>query len=336
MRFLRTIFTGVLCVFASTSWAACPFEKVGAGFAGPMVSVPTFANYDFPSVLFRSGLEIDYDGAPDAYHKGNIDGSADSGLDHICNGGTILEFKNGRLVDKYGTNGSIGSLGGVDPKTGIGRSKLCKLDYIALRDQKFPPCSPTQNCMLFFGIKVEARVCGYDNPFDGPDDKRCGVPILQRDDKGNRRDFYLTTTAHHRPGTDTSSLRQSDYVDAAKIPFVVMPGGQKLPGNIPYEQGDIAVVVRGKHISYAIIGDAGPAKKIGEASPALLWQLNTKGPIEFARTPATMTILFPGTRTQLNKVWPVDPNDIKLKARKLLTTLGIDDLRACEGLERLQ
>ena len=337
MRFLRTVFKCALGIIAAQPvWAACPFDRIDSGFTGPMASVPSFANLAFPAVLFRSGLEIDFDGAPNAYHKGNIDESVDPGFDHICNGGTVLEFKNGRLVDKYGSGGSVGKLGGIDPNTGIGRSKLCKLDYIALRDKGFPSCSSSQNCMLFYGIKVQARACGYENPFGGPNDMRCGVPILQRDDKGELRDFYLTTTAYRRPNANSDSLKQSDYVDAAKIPYIVMPGGQKLPGNIPYEQGDIAVVVRGKHIAYAIIGDAGPSKKIGEASAALLWQLDTKGPVEFTRTPATMTILFPGTRKLLKKEWPVDPNEIKRKARTLLGELGVDDLRACEGLERLQ
>lgn len=84
MRFLRAVFACLFFVaFSQPSWAACPFDEVGSDFKGPMAGVPTLANFDFPAVLFRSGLEIDYDGASKAYHKGNTDGSADPGLDHI-------------------------------------------------------------------------------------------------------------------------------------------------------------------------------------------------------------------------------------------------------------
>lgn len=160
--------------------------------------------------------------------------------------------------------------------------------------------------------------------------------MLQQDVNGKALDFYLTTTAHHRPGTSSDSLRQSDFVDASKIPFIAMPGGQKLPGNIPYSQGDIAVVIRGKHLSYAVVGDIGPSGKIGEASAAVFWQLDIKGPIELSRGPATMTLLFPGTANLLKKEWPIDPNDVRRQARLLLQQIKIKDLRACEGLERLQ
>jgi hypothetical protein len=115
-----------------------------------------------------------------------------------------------------------------------------------------------------------------------------------------------------------------------------MPGGQKLPNAIPYSQGDIAIVVRGRHIAYGVVGDAGPSSKIGEASPALLWQLDTMGPVDLSREPPAMTILLPGTRDLLQKVWPIDPADVETQARKLLVKLGIKDLNACGGLARLK
>ena len=60
----------------------------------------------------------------------------------------MLEHRDGRLFDPYGAGGSVGSLSGVDPTTNVGRSQLCKRDYIKVRDAGFPPCGPQQACMI--------------------------------------------------------------------------------------------------------------------------------------------------------------------------------------------
>jgi hypothetical protein len=66
------------------------------------------------------------------------------------------------------------------------------------------------------------------------------------------------------------------YVDASKIPFVVLPGG--LARQLGARVGDFAVVFneRNSRISYAIFGDIGPYDRIGEGSVALAESLGIR------------------------------------------------------------
>lgn len=128
------------------------------------------------AIMFPSKLERDDDGGPNAYHVGYKGISKDPGLDHICNGGSVLELKDGRLVDKYREGGSIGSLSDVDPATGWSRSALCKQDYINIRDAGFPACGPDNLCMLWYGIASTERHAGSPTTMMGP--MICGVANL--------------------------------------------------------------------------------------------------------------------------------------------------------------
>jgi hypothetical protein len=99
------------------------------------------------AVAYTSKVDRDDDGAPHAYHLGSKDAGADPGLDHICVGGSVLEFVDGRLRDRYGDGGSIGQLGGKDPKTGTSRSEMWPTDY-----------HPTTTALRRPGAPGESRV----------------------------------------------------------------------------------------------------------------------------------------------------------------------------------
>jgi len=66
------------------------------------------------------------------------------------------------------------------------------------------------------------------------------------------------------------------YVDASKIPFLVMPGG--LAGQLGAHVGDFAIVFneRNGKSSYAIFGDFGPFDRLGEGSVALAENLGIR------------------------------------------------------------
>jgi len=212
-----------------------------------------------PAILtFQSKLDRDDDGAPNAYHRGLRDAGTDPGLDHICVGGSVLEFADGRLHDKYGAGGSVGQLAGIDPATGKGRSLLCKLDYLAIRDKGFPACGPGRLCMIWYGIAAEERACGFPSPFGGSGARGCGAPIRQVDASGTQTDFYLTTTALRRPGARPDTRTQADYVDAAKVPYIVLPGGLHLPQGKAGSVGDLALMVWHGRTVFTVVGDVGP------------------------------------------------------------------------------
>ena len=79
--------------------------------------------------------------------------------------------------------------------------------------------------------------------------------------------YYVSSTAladHSKAVNDPAR-----YVDASKIPFIVLPGG--MARQIGARPGDFAVVFnqRNGKSSFAIYGDVGPADRIGEGSVAL-------------------------------------------------------------------
>ena len=86
--------------------------------------------------------------------------------------------------------------------------------------------------------------------------------------------YYVSTTAladRSKPVNDPTR-----YVDASRIPFVVLPGG--LSRQLGARPGDFAVVfnLRNSKSSYAIFGDVGPYDRIGEGSMALAENLGIR------------------------------------------------------------
>ena len=99
----------------------------------------------------------------------------------------------------------------------------------------------------------EPYVQGPDDPFPG---------------------YYVSETAladRSKPANDPTR-----YVDASKIPFVVLPGG--MARGLGARPGDFAVVfnLRNGKSSYAIFGDVGPFDRIGEGSVALAENLGIR------------------------------------------------------------
>jgi len=321
-----------LLLAAHPASAACPLAAVPDAQLAQVLRGHGVRTAGAPkAILFRSKMARDDDGAPTAYHRGNADDSPDPGLDHICNGGDVLEFRNGSLTNKYAAGGSVGRLDGIDPATGVRRSRLCKRDYIAVREAHFPTCGPSRLCMRFYGVAVEPRSCGFNKA----NEMGCGVPIRQRDASGNRLQFYLTRNILMRPNAPNDSHQQSDYADASRIPFIVMPGGLALPGEMRWQAGDLAVVAAGGRTAYAVIGDSGPRTKLGEGSRALLQALGIAPTDDDS---AVTTLLFPETASQVTGPWPLDPATFKAKARALLGALpgGAAALRECPGMSALE
>ena len=101
----------------------------------------------------------------------------------------------------------------------------------------------------------------YGEPYiQGPDDPFPG--------------YYVSATAladHSKSVNDPTR-----YVDASKIPFIVLPGG--MARQLGARPGDFAVVFnqRNGNSSFAIFGDVGPFDRIGEGSVALAENLGIR------------------------------------------------------------
>ena len=101
----------------------------------------------------------------------------------------------------------------------------------------------------------------YGDPFvQGPDDPFPG--------------YYVSATALvDRDRQVSDPLR---YVDASKIPYIVLPGS--MARQLGARPGDFAAVLnqRNAKMSYAIFGDVGPSDRIGEGSMALAENLGIR------------------------------------------------------------
>lgn len=92
-------------------------------------------------------------------------------------------------------------------------------------------------------------------------------------------------------GQPSTSLRYAngDSLDPTAIPYFVLPLGFEAQ-HAGVHLGDVAAVIYGNHVTYAIYGDEGPRGKIGEASIATAQALSINpnpvngGPISASRT----------------------------------------------------
>jgi hypothetical protein len=289
-----TIAYGQTCPLSSVSDASLPpvyrSHAVAVGFAGKAVG-------------FRSELARDEDGMPTAYFVGYDDGRPDPGADSICVGGDVLELIGDKLISKYAAGGSVGDLH-------QSHAQMCKLDYLKIKKDGFPPCGPDHLCMRWYGVAVQERSCGYNRRTD----LGCGIPVEQKDKNNNPNGFYLTTNKLLRPGADGNSLAQFDYADASKVPFFVIPGRNPFPGGAIPRPGDYALILANGRSSFAVLGDIGPPKKLGEASRALLHDLHASSIGEGD----AYSIVLPGTSTVSQMAWPLSDAEIQKRGAEQL------------------
>jgi len=92
-----------------------------------------------------------------------------------------------------------------------------------------------------------------------------GKPVIQR--SGRFKGFYVSTTSLRNTAGSTAS--PGTYVDARKIPYIVLP--PEFMKQFGVALGDLAVVTnqRNGKTAFAIFADVGPHGKIGEGSVAL-------------------------------------------------------------------
>jgi hypothetical protein len=137
--------------------------------------------------------------------------------------------------------------------------------------------------------------------------------------------YYVSATAL---ADRTKSVNDpTRYVDASKIPFIVLPGA--MARQIGARPGDFAAVFnqRNGQGSYAIFGDVGPSDRIGEGSVALAENLGIRSDARNggARR-GILFLVFPGSGN--GRPRPVE--EINSEAEKLLQAWGgASQLAAC-------
>jgi len=132
-----------------------------------------------------------------------------------------------------------------------------------------PNCQWKPNCLSDFNkAKAEnftgpTKICFFAMVTDAE-----GAPILQKADDP-KPGYFISTTAFKQPGV--SSKTAQAQLDSNEVPFIVVPSQWHKQEFQGIRLGDFAVVVRksNKAMSFAVVGDLGPRKKLGEGSVAL-------------------------------------------------------------------
>ncbi len=119
--------------------------------------------------------------------------------------------------------------------------------------------------------------------------------------------YYVSMTALTNPDV-SDAASTSRYVDARRIPYVVLPGGRGASSAFKkagIRLGDLAIVynVRTQKIAAAIWADTGPSDQIGEGSiklAELLGYSNTSPRTGGTSTRENLYLVFPGDEPRLS------------------------------------
>jgi hypothetical protein len=120
-----------------------------------------------------------------------------------------------------------------------------------------------------------------------------------------------------------ADMKNRSFLIAEYDPFIVIPV-DILRSNDPFapKVGDYAVVVHGKKLYPAIVGDGGPTFKVGEASLRMARELNPKAS-PYSRPVSDLKVtylVFPGSREA--EKGPPDYEKWRQKCHELLTGIG--------------
>src|SRR6266446_276306 len=123
---------------------------------------------------------------------------------------------------------------------------------------------------------------------------------------------------------EISDLKRYSFLISKADPFVVLPGFMLRQGNHPFlpKFGDYVVVIHGGKLYPAIIGDAGPSYKVGEASLRLATQIDTKANA-YNRPSSDLNVtylVFPGSAE--SQPGPPDLPKMHDRSAELLNEIG--------------
>lgn len=143
-----------------------------------------------------------------------------------------------------------------------------------------------------------------------------GTPVVQGD-SDPFPGYYISTTAYANPALPRTDPRR--YVDSSRIPYLSIPPDLRVAG---VKMGDLAHVTYCNQWSPAIVGDVGPAHRIGEGSIALARALGVNAsPIHGGVGKGVSVVLFPGTALG----WPLVMDRIEARVNELWTAWSVDE-----------
>ena len=235
-----------------------------------------------------SRIAVDADGAGRAYHPEDPLGKG------VCERMTDADGKptlNGICaLDQFSSGGAY---------VFSGTQKLSKDTFVSswlsmwpkIRDRSLKPVVladvyPDVPRDFYFFHWRERRLTAFFKSNIIPKDRE-GYPCRYGPADGLRNGYFISaTTLEANTAHRADGCAPHRYLDAERVPFIVLPKG----GFGQVQVGDIAIVWRKDKVVYAVVGDGGPATKLGEASIALNAMLLGKFGEPFPNMKATWSL----------------------------------------------
>lgn len=246
------------------------------------------------ALKFRSGLAVNTDGAPNAYH---IDGRPGGALNTLCNAGRAMSLVHGIYEGQ-------------------------------------------ENCEMFLEDVKAARQSGWHGSprivWHGivTKDKTRHEPVVQA--AGDYAGYFISATSLQNKAFKEDDQRR--YLDARVVPSLVLPRQSAFLSDGGMKLGDLAFVIDPVSLRYtfAVVGDIGPKRKLGEASIALAAAikgysvdpktLTGKETRKLVVPQQVVTVLFPGHAVRP----PYDAARIAEAAADIIGDFGgLDRLKQC-------
>jgi hypothetical protein len=121
--------------------------------------------------------------------------------------------------------------------------------------------------------------------------------LSDRTTPADRKKWLRDRIAYLKRGV--ADLKSRSFLIAEHDPFIVIPGILQAAQNDPFapKVGDFAVVIHGETLYPALVGDGGPAYKVGEASLRMAQQINPRA-LSNSRPVSDLKVsyvIFPGS-----------------------------------------
>ena len=278
---------------------------------------PVFASTSgVPALYFRADLDVNTDGSSRSYHPDDPRGRT-LALNNIANAISDLKDAQGNDID-------------CSPRSGACFTRYIET-FIAARDARWDPAGHPR-------VATDGMIPWAHDPTLG---RRAPCTIRE----GRHAGFFVSPTAFVvDPSRDACD--QSRYLDSLAFNAAVLPRnaawhaqGQRA------KLGDLVVVRRPSdgRIAYAILGDIGPARAIGEGTIALAAALRgtpvgeeaTYATVRALALPDVQYLVFPGTDLRGRIAGPPTQAKIDAEAAALFEAWGgASALALCEALPR--
>jgi len=188
---------------------------------------------EHPVIFFRTSLRVNTDGAPNSYHPQDLTGSVRA-INNICNGVSVT--RNGVTLGCAGA----------------------RQVFAQFRDNNFrePPGHR---------INWQNVIAATTN------ESGRTIPCVFRSGEFTGYFGSLTSLKNDLTGADAGECGHRSQLDQRIIPAFVLPGGRNVVRTFGAGVGDLLVAFnpRNNVVSAAVVGDTGPANKLGEGSVGL-------------------------------------------------------------------